>query len=125
MEIVGLDPYVGALHEPVTGRPSLVCDLEEEFRVPVVDAMVVGLVNKRVVRPEDFESVGEGQPVIMRREVVGILARAFEHRLEQRVRYPSEGRRLTYRQVIEHQVRACARYVLGKADAYEPFVIRG
>jgi CRISPR-associated endonuclease Cas1 len=54
VNVVGLDPYVGALHALETNRPSLVCDLEEEFRVPVVDRLVVAALNKRVLQVDDF-----------------------------------------------------------------------
>jgi CRISPR-associated protein Cas1 len=49
---VGLDPYIGLYHSERYGKPSLVLDLVEEYRVPVVDAAIFPLfigkdVNKR------------------------------------------------------------------------------
>ncbi|MFZ4987301.1 MAG: CRISPR-associated endonuclease Cas1, partial [Blastocatellia bacterium] len=49
----GLTPYVGALHELRQGHPALCSDLIEEFRAPVVDALVTTLVNKRLLTPAD------------------------------------------------------------------------
>ncbi len=40
---VGLDPYIGLYHSERYGKPSLVLDLVEEFRVPVVDSAVIRL----------------------------------------------------------------------------------
>lgn len=51
--IRGLDPYYGALHDIAYGRQSLALDLMEEFR-PLIDNLVIGLVNKREIRPEHF-----------------------------------------------------------------------
>jgi CRISPR-associated endonuclease Cas2 len=51
-----LHPGLGHLHAQVAGRPSLVCDLMEEFRPLVVDAVVLTLARKHALDPdEDFE----------------------------------------------------------------------
>lgn len=41
----GLEPFAGFLHVDRPGKPSLVLDLVEEFRQPVVDRVVVAYVN--------------------------------------------------------------------------------
>ncbi len=50
----GLDPMIGFFHQPAFGRPSLVLDLMEEFR-PIVDRMVLSLVNRRQLGIMDFQ----------------------------------------------------------------------
>jgi len=56
VELQGLDPYVGVLHTAHHGHAALVSDLLEEFRAPVVDSLVVWLINTGVVQTErDFE----------------------------------------------------------------------
>ncbi|MCW5891124.1 MAG: CRISPR-associated endonuclease Cas1 [bacterium] len=42
----GLEPFAGFLHVDRPGKPSLVLDLIEEFRQPIVDRAVVSLVTK-------------------------------------------------------------------------------
>lgn len=49
-----MDPYMGALHEISYGRPSLACDLVEEYRAFLGDRLVLGLINRKAVNPEDF-----------------------------------------------------------------------
>ncbi len=56
----GLDPQVGLLHELDYGRPSLALDLLEEFRQPLVDRLVLSLVNRQVLRKEHFEGRDHG-----------------------------------------------------------------
>lgn len=51
----GLDPYVGVFHSATRGKPAMVLDLMEEFRAPVVDRLVLRLVNRRQLSPRDFE----------------------------------------------------------------------
>ena len=54
----GLDPMLGFLHQPAYGRPSLMLDLLEEFR-PLIDALVLRVVNRRQVGEGDFEQRGD------------------------------------------------------------------
>src|SRR5262249_53221374 len=53
--VVGFDAHVGFLHADRYGRESLALDLMEEFRAPVVDALVVAVINRRVIAADDFE----------------------------------------------------------------------
>lgn len=41
----GLEPFAGFLHVDRAGKPSLVLDLIEEFRQPVVDRVVIAHIN--------------------------------------------------------------------------------
>ncbi|MDY7040944.1 MAG: CRISPR-associated endonuclease Cas1, partial [Chloroflexota bacterium] len=51
--LAGLDPYAGFIHVDRPGKPSLVLDLIEEFRVAAVDRVVFGLVGKGVRFEQD------------------------------------------------------------------------
>jgi CRISPR-associated protein Cas1 len=124
VEVVGLDPFVGALHAPAAGRPSLVCDLVEEFRAPVVDALVAASVNKGAIGVDDFEEIGPEEPVVVRREALGTFVGLFERRLDSQAIYAPFGKRLSYRQIIEQQARRFARFVLGDEPGYEPYLVR-
>jgi CRISPR-associated protein Cas1 len=124
VRIVGLDPYLGALHAMRSGRPSLVCDLEEEFRTPVVDALIVAAINRRVVSLDDFEDAGPGQPVIIKRDALASVVKIYQSRLNSKTTYAPQGKKLTYRQIIEQQVRHFARVMLQEEKSYEPFTIR-
>ncbi|NUQ05473.1 MAG: CRISPR-associated endonuclease Cas1 [Anaerolineae bacterium] len=45
--VAGLEPYAGLIHTDRPGKPSLTCDLIEEFRAPIVDRTVIGLATRR------------------------------------------------------------------------------
>jgi CRISP-associated protein Cas1 len=51
---VGLDPYLGFLHQIDYGRPSLALDLMEAFRAPVADRFVLRFVNLGIAGENDF-----------------------------------------------------------------------
>ncbi|HOE51871.1 MAG: CRISPR-associated protein Cas4/endonuclease Cas1 fusion [Deltaproteobacteria bacterium ADurb.Bin207] len=120
VQVVGLDPYLGALHAPEHARPSLVCDLQEEFRTPAVDTLVVAAINRGLVEPGDFEEAGEGEPVVMKRETFRMFAKAFERRMARPVLYEPLGKKLMLRAIVEQQARRFAR-ALVEGGEYEPY----
>ncbi len=121
--IVGLDPHLGVLHAVEAGRPSLVCDLIEEHRAPVVDTLVLAAVNQAAVTPDDFEDMGEGEPVFVKREALRWFVTLFERKLARATPYAPIAKSLPWRQVFEQQARLYAREVLGK-DRYQCHEVR-
>lgn len=138
----GLDPHAGFLHEPAYGRPSLMLDLIEEFRPLVVDSLVLRLVNRREIGPEDFEDprlrhaedpleaveevltedgTGQPPPVYLNETGRKILFRAFQGRLEDVVFVPRMAGRYSYRQILGEQVYHLARVIQREDAAYVPF----
>jgi CRISPR-associated protein Cas1 len=122
VEIAGLDPYVGYLHAVHYGRPSLALDLMEEFRSIVADSVVLSLINNRRLTPEDFDSE-EGFPRL-RKESWPQFLRAWELRLNERVRHPLLGRSYPYREILLCQARILVKSLLGDIDRYVPFTVR-
>lgn len=57
---VGLDPYVGFLHQDRPGRPGLALDLVEEFRAGWADRLVLTLINRQQLKPKDFTQEASG-----------------------------------------------------------------
>ncbi len=53
-EAVGLDPYIGYLHQPDDRRPSLVMDLLEPFRPALGDRLMLRLLNLGTLKQEHF-----------------------------------------------------------------------
>jgi CRISPR-associated protein Cas1 len=59
IEAIGLDPYLGFLHEIDYGRASLAVDLCEEFRY-LIDALVLAMINRGALSQYDFAQGDEG-----------------------------------------------------------------
>lgn len=123
VRVVGLDPDVGALHAPLAGRPSLVCDLMEELRAPVVDALVVSIVNQRALAPEHFDTTTPDEGVTMTREGLRHFVTLFERRLDRTTHFEPLGKAVRWRQLILEQCRKFARWVL-EGEAYVPYAAR-
>ena len=121
----GLDPYCGALHEILPGRPSLACDLVEEWR-PFAERLVLGLINRKAIRPEDFitrsgsELAGGKLPVEMKPNAARALIAAYQRQLEDRLTNPADGRQTAVRWIIHGQCRHFAE-TLKTGEVYVPF----
>jgi CRISP-associated protein Cas1 len=49
VELQGLDPYYGCLHQGSDKHPALASDLIEEFRAPIVDSLVLMMINQHSI----------------------------------------------------------------------------
>lgn len=109
----GLEPFAGFMHVDRPGKPSLVLDLVEEFRQPVVDRAVIALITKGT--PVDTR---EGLLTDASRRAV---AAAVLERLESEVLL--RGRRHRLKSVVQAQARRVAAFVRGES-AYRPFAFK-
>lgn len=116
----GFDPYLGFYHDVRYGRPALALDLVEEFRAPVVDRLVLALVNRRVLGPQDFEE-GEEGGVRLTKEAFRRFLAAYEERIRGPAPGGAEG---GWRTVFRDQVGRLVRAVRGEA-AYEAVRVEG
>lgn len=134
IKVVGLDPYLGSLHEVAYGRPSLACDLVEEWRTFGVDRLVVGLINTKSIRPEDFVTREPGdldyvdekdlkakRPVELKPGPRKALLEAYENWMNRKIRDPDKGDSTTHRQHILRQVRHFSAYLNEEVEEYRPF----
>lgn len=113
LTLAGLDPYGGFLHADRPGKPSLVLDFIEEFRQPVVDRTVVGMVNKRFVIEQD-EDARLSETTRTR------LAEKIRERMESTEVY--EKKRQTLRFIVQSQARHLASFLREERGQYEPFI---
>jgi len=131
----GLDPYLGSLHEVSYGRPSLACDLVEEYRSFLGDRLVLGLINRKAVKPEDFifrktppaECVDEiemkaRRPVQMNPAISRAFVSAYEQMMMRQIFYEPLEKKIGYRWLIMNQVRQFGRYLEDPEKVYQPFV---
>ena len=137
IKVCGLDPYMGSLHEIAYGRPSLACDLVEEYRCHLGDRFVLGLINRRMIQPGDFvyrrlekdpeamvdeQEMKESRPVEMKPETSKTLIAAYEAMMARRFYYKPDDSRITYRQLIHHQARRFADFLIDPEAVYQPFI---
>jgi CRISP-associated protein Cas1 len=119
---VGLDPYLGFLHQPRYGRPALALDLAEEFRALLADSTVLTLFNTGELKPTDFlrQAGAVALTPAGRRSVLG----AWERRMMADVTHPVFQYTLSYRRVLHVQARLLARTLAGELSSYPAFKTR-
>lgn len=122
VQIVGFDPYIGYLHSEGYGKPSLALDLMEEMRTPIVDSLVMTVVNKQILQTKHFdEKFGVYQLSTTGRK---LFLQQFEQRLNTEIQHPVFGYKATYRRSLELQARLLGKYLTGEVPTYKPFQIR-
>ncbi|MGH9119476.1 MAG: CRISPR-associated endonuclease Cas4g/Cas1g [Acidimicrobiales bacterium] len=119
---VGFDPYLGFYHQPRFGRPALALDLAEEFRPLVAESVVINLINNGEVRAGDF-LVRAGGVALTASGRKAVLA-AYERRLSTTIGHPTFGYKVSYRRVLEVQVRLLGALLLGEVPEYVAFTTR-
>ncbi|NOY27807.1 MAG: CRISPR-associated endonuclease Cas1 [Oligoflexia bacterium] len=119
---IGLDPFVGFLHQVRAGRPALALDLMEEFRPIIADSAVLWAVNNGVVQPDDFVVATVG--VNLKKPARKRFIEVYERRLDDLVTHPIFGTRISYRRVIEIQARLLIKVLLGELPEYPGFQVR-
>jgi len=109
----GLEPFAGYLHVDRPGKPSLVLDMVEEFRQPVVDRTVIAFTNL-------------GQAIAMKD---GLLDENTRRSIAQKIlerlatRESFRGQQYQVRSIIQMQARSFVSFLRGKG-AYKPFSFR-
>lgn len=120
---VGLDPAVGYLHEDRPGRLGLALDLMEELRVPVVDRLVLALINRGQVSAEDLAQDLSGGWRLTDEARKRFLV-AYQESKQGAVRHEFLAQDTTWGQVAHLQARLLARTLRGDLALYPPFSIR-
>lgn len=119
---VGFDPMLGFYHRPRYGRPSLALDVCEEFRPLLADSTVLTLINNGEVTESSF--IRRAGAVALTTAGRRAVMAGFERRMQSEVTHPLFGYRISYRRILEVQLRLLARTVLKELDEYPSFCTR-
>lgn len=120
---VGLEPALGLYHQPRSQASPLALDLMEIFRVPLVDMPIMASINKGQWDVQaDFEI--RGVQVWLsdagRRKLVNL----YERRKEESWKHPVTGYSLTYRRLLELEVRLLEKEWMGEGGLFGQLVVR-
>jgi CRISPR-associated protein Cas1 len=123
VQLTGLDLYLGFFHESSRGQPALALDLMEEWRPLLADALVLEMVNRGALMPDEFVWTNRQQrPVELGEAGVQRVLSAYGSRLSTQLYHPmaGPGGQTTLYQALMLQARRMARLVAGKETIYEP-----
>ncbi|MCW6038822.1 CRISPR-associated endonuclease Cas1 [Spirulina subsalsa FACHB-351] len=121
IEVQGLDPYQACLHSSSERHAALASDLIEEFRAPLVDSLVVYLINRYLLEVnEDFEYRQGG--CFLNHQGRRKFLQSFVQRMEESVTLkngtvePKWG-------LLSFQVKAFKEFVYHPGGGYSPYLI--
>ena len=123
IELQGLDPYEACLHQGNERHAALASDLLEAFRAPVVDSLVLYLVNRNMVNPvDDFTFLPDGACYLSdqgRRKYLHAFIQRMEESLEvepgvQSIRWD----------LVNRQVKVFRDCVVNHHQGYRSYEIR-
>jgi len=119
----GLDPFIGFLHGTEYGRESLAVDMIEEFRF-LVDALVVKLINKKMIEKTYFEFDKQRHFYKLKDEKRKLFYQQYEKKLLTEVQIEDRVSPGNYHKVFTNQVINLAKYINDEAENYLPFSYR-
>jgi CRISPR-associated protein Cas1 len=117
-----LDPYSGCLHSGSPRHAALVSDLLEEFRAPLVDALVLGLIARRQFRADRDVEWRDGG-CFLNESGRRIDLEGFVARMEEEVETDALGSVPRW-EWLSRQVRAFRQFVYSPAGGYQPLRLR-
>lgn len=120
---VGLEPALGFYHQPRSQAPPLALDLMEVFRVPLVDMPILASINRgQWLVQEDFEVRGSQVWLsdLGRRKFV----RIYEARKQESWKHPVTDYSLTYRRLLELEVRLLEKEWMGEGGLFGQLILR-
>lgn len=122
-ESVGLDPQMGFLHSLRPGRPALALDLMEELRVPIADRLVLTLINRSQIKPDDFME-RPGGAIHIKEDARKVLLAAYQKRKQEEISHLIVNSKVPFGLIAHVQARLLARHLRGDVPTYQPFIQR-
>ncbi len=116
-----LDPRIGFLHTTNFRRFTLNLDLAEVFKPIIIDRIIFTLINKNMIKPDDFYEEANG--VFLKDSGRRIFVEEYDKRLSTTIEHPGLGRNVSYRSLIHLEAYKIEKHLLGEKE-YEPFVAR-
>ena len=96
--IIPSNPTISYLHEPFDRRYSLALDLSELFKPILVDRLIFYLVNKRMLKEEDFEQ--DINYCLLNDKGRKIFLKEYDERLKKTIKHRELNRKVSYRRLI-------------------------
>ncbi|WP_127803963.1 CRISPR-associated endonuclease Cas1 [Hydrogenophaga sp. NH-16] len=121
----GLNPYAGFYHAPRSGHHALVSDLMEEFRGPVVDALVMDMVQNGRIKPDEFTwPEDRGEACLMSVSARRRFIHALEKKLNTPQRHAAHGLWMDWRRIMDGQILHLVQVLHGSSSRYQPYIIK-
>jgi len=122
LEACGFDIFLGFLHSTRYGRASLATDLMEDLRSPIVDRLVLYLINKGTIKPDQFTQVEDKKGMRMDDSALKTYLSNYENFMTASFQDASKEPRKSYREVLREKVLSLERALLNRSE-YTPYLL--
>lgn len=117
INLVGLDPAFGFLHEDYYGRPSLACDLMEPWRTDLAERFVLRICNRQEIRPDHFTYGSPAEGCLLNSEGrKKFFGKWFPFLCEDKRRIHGHSVEITFREAIYRSARIFAKKLRGETN---------
>ncbi|NPV61753.1 MAG: type I-D CRISPR-associated endonuclease Cas1 [Methanotrichaceae archaeon] len=110
-----LDPFLGILHADRHGRPALALDLLEEFRPIFCDAFSLRLINKQMLKHDDF-----GADNHLKDYAFKIYLEKFDDYMQEEFTHPMFEYTVSRRKSVRMQAILLRKAITGELREYHP-----
>ena len=122
IELQGLDPYQACLHQSSERHAALTSDLIEEFRAPIIDSLVLYLINRReMIILDDFEYRDGG--CYLSQSGRKKFLKAFVQRMEAEIQIGDDEKEPRW-DILMQQVKQFRAFIYAPIHGYQPYLIR-
>ena len=115
-----LNPTISYLHEPSERRFSLSLDLSEIFKPVFVDRLIFYLVNKKIIKKDDFNQ--DLNCCLLNDKGRNKFIKEYNKRLEKTIKHKDLNENVSYQRLIRLEAYKLKKHILG-VKKYEPFII--
>ena len=123
LEYFGINTHIGFMHKLRNDHPSLVIDLMEEFRSPIIDSIIIAAVRKKIFIKDDFEYSNKNGGVYLKNKSVRKLIKIFEDKMNSSYKYFNNQK--TFREILLYQSYSLYKSIKEKnPELYKGFIIR-
>ena len=119
-----LDPRISFLHSPSDRRISLNLDISEIFKPVLADRLIFSMINRKMIKPSDFEQAGKG--IYVSENARRIIVSEWEKSLRSTITYPSansDSHKMGWRRIMRTEALKVQRYIT-EGIAYDPFLYK-
>jgi len=116
-----LDPRIGYLHTTNFRRFTLNLDVAEIFKPIYADRVLFTLLNKNVIKEDDFEN--QGEVFLLKERGRRLYVQEFEDKLQTTFYHRRLKRNVSYQTLIRLELYKIEKHLIGE-ELYEPFVSR-
>lgn len=126
LQIQGLNPYLGFLHKPRDGSPSLASDMMEEWRAVIVDSVVMSMIQGNEISFDDFDCDDDNVGVYIHNDAMKKFIDKFEKKLTRKMKYLIyDNNEYTFREAMSIQCHKLAESInANDAGVYMSVMIR-